>query len=296
MLSPILLALLAATAIVPSFPRANAMHGGAHLSVDPALSSGDPGQMVAVSVLVSDVNDLLAYDVELNYNTAALSASCEFSLGTVFDGMSVFPVVSECNDATGIVRSARALLGGATKDVSSPEAIMYITFTVDQTLDSDLTINTDSQLVALVGGSATSVAYQKTDGQFLAPPTVGLHRWDASVSPSDRQKFLGSGETSLTLVGTVRMQQLATRGGFAFIVFDVIAPDGSLVGQVQSNIVFVNPGEIKDVSAPYAFPPVAGRYELFATLWRGPSLDFFVPGDTVSGLHFFVNAGAEESP
>lgn len=277
-------------AIVPSMPLAYSSHGGAHISVDPVLLSGDPGQTLSVAVMVSDVMDLVAYDVELNYNTAALSStSCEFSAGTVFDGMSKFMVLQDCSNPTGTARSAVTLLGGATKDVSTPEAVMYITFVVDNSLDSPLSINTDSLLVAIVGGIATSVAYAATNGNFLAPPVVGLHRWDSSVAPSDRNKFLGKGETMVTLVGTVRMTNQATRGGYAFVVFDVIDPSGNLVDQVVSNTVFVNPGEIQDVSASYSFPATQGRYELFATLWRGPSLDFFVQGDTVSGLHFFVH-------
>ncbi len=291
-------------AIVPSIPRGYSIHGGAHLSVDPVLLSGDPGNTIMVSVMVSDVTDLVAYDVELDYDTAALSATncalgdflpppappgTEPGTGTVFEGMPRFYASTECNDATGVIRSAVTLLGGATKDVFGPELVMIITFVVDNTVDTPLTINADSQLVALVGGAASLIGYEKSDGSFLAPPQAQLHRWDASVSPSDRQKFLARGETMLTLVGTVRMTNKATRGGYAFVVFDIVDPNDVLVAQIPSNTVFVNPGEIVDVSAPYTFPATQGRYEIFATLWRGPSLDFFVAGESISGLHFFVH-------
>ncbi len=277
-------------AIVPSAPRVHS-NPDTMLTVDPLILSGDPGDMFTVTVYVSDVMDLVAYDVQLDYNTAAISATCEFDAGTVFDGMPVFvvPEGTICDDPTGVARSSRSLLGGVTKDVFAPQPVMILTFTVDSTQDSDLAINPGSILVQLIGGDTVPVPYGIVNSVFLAPPTAQLHRWDASVSPSDRNKFLSRGETSVTLVGTVRMTNKAIRGGYAFVTFDVIGPDGSPVATLDSNTVFVNPGEIVDVSALYDFPSTQGRYELFATLHRGASLDFFVSGESTSGLHFFVH-------
>jgi len=304
-LSPILLAILAILSMVPAIPRGAALVATPpSITMSPTLITQDVGGSFDLAIYVSDILDLIAYDVEINYDTNALTAtSAEFDgchdldgdlfpeTCMVFFGMSQFVVVADVTDGTGSVRSARTLLSGATKDVFGPEALMIIHFTVDNVADSLLTINDASVLVTLVGMTPTPCylgCYTETEGSFQAPPAVALHRWDASVAPSDRQQFLSSGDTKVTLVGTVKMHNLASRGGYAFVVFDILFPGGG-GDSIASNIVFVEPGQIVDVTAEYTFPGVTGRYELFATIWRGPSADLFVPGDTTSGLHFFVH-------
>ena len=171
------------------------------------------------------------------------------------------------------------------KNVGAPEPVLIITFVVDNSLDSFFDITAD-QIV--VGPTPTFLAHDTVDGEFLSPPVVEMHRFDVSVAPSDRQRFLSRGELSVTLVGTIRMHNLATRGGFGFIIFDIVDPTGNSFS-VMSNIVFVNPGEIANVQATFTYSAIMGRYELFGTLFRGPTETFFVPGESTSGLHFFVH-------
>ena len=307
-LSPILLAILAILSMVPAIPRGAALVvTPPSITMSPTLITQDVGGSFDLVVYVSDIMDLIAYDVEINYDTNALTAtSAEFTgchdldgdlfpetctVFSSFSPMSQINVVSNVTDGTGSVRSVRALLGGLSKDVFIPEALIIIHFTVDNVADSLLTVSDASVLVTLVGMTPTPCylgCYTETEGSFQAPPAVALHRWDASVAPSDRQQFLSSGDTKVTLVGTVKMHQLAARGGYAFVVFDILFPGGG-GDSIASNIVFVEPGQIVDVTAEYTFPGVQGRYELFATIWRGPSADLFVPGEYTSGLHFFVH-------
>ena len=293
--SPILLALITTIAIVPALPIAKVNAQTPTLFVDPGLVSGDIGQTFDIYVMMSDVSNLLAYDVTLEYNTAALSyvnvdfddGACPYGVCTVFVGMSHFSIVESANDATGTIRTAQTLLGGITKNVGAPEPVLIVTFSVDNSLDSFFDITND-QIVVKVGPSPAFLPHDTVDGEFLSPPVVAMHRWDVSVAPSDRQRFLSRGELSVTLVGTMRMHNLATRGGYGFIIFDIVDPTGNTFS-VMSNVAFVNPGEIVNVYATFTYAGIMGRYELFGTIYRGPTETFFVPGEFTSGLHFFVH-------
>jgi len=285
-ISPILLATLAMLTIIPAAPFVSVRAQPPTLMTDSAIYAGDPGSFFDVFVLMCDVNDLLAYDITVSYDTSILTAmAADFDTSTLVAGTPHFNVVASVSDPTGTVRYAMSFTGGYTQDVVGCLPAMIISFVVQQTGDSAIDINDDD---IVIGPPPAFLMHDTVDGLFQAPPAVQLHRWDASVSPSDRQKFLSKGETMLTLVGTVRLTNQAVRGGYAFIVFDIVGPNGELT-QAVSNTVLVNPGEIVDVSAPYEFAAVTGRYEIFATLWRGPSLDLFVQGDTLTGLHFFVH-------
>ncbi len=277
--------MIATLSILPAMPLA-ARAQSPSLMTDSALYTGDPGQFFAVTVFLCDVSSLLAYDVTLSYNTNVLSAvSADFDTSTLAAGTPHFNVVTDVNDGVGEVRYAMTFTGGFMMDVPGCMPALIVNMKVDQSADSPLNIIND-QIV--IGPSPTFLDHTATGGLFQAPPTVQLHRWDASVSPSDRQKFLSKGETTLTLVGTVRMTNQAVRGGYAYVVFDIVGPNGELT-QATSNTVFVNPGEIVNVFATYEFAAVTGRYEIFATLWRGPTADFFVQGESTTGAHFFVH-------
>jgi len=320
-LSPVLIAiiasmsLLSSTAIPQVFAQTAALGVQAGPSPGNTLAAGNPGDTFTVQVLISEVSNLVGYDVTLHYNNLALTAtSVDFGTNTAFclDAQGV-PHSGGCRPThvfvqmnqldTGIIRSAQSLLSGDTMNVdalSGALPVFIVTFTVVARLNSPLHIFPDDEcacqsIAAIVGGVSTPVAHMTNDGAFFAEPNillVGAYANASFAGASPKVVHLKKGETSTTLQSTISLASNETVAGFAFVVFDMIGPHGATF-EVVSNELVLLPGDLKTVSALF---PVdsncaisCGTYVIFVTLWRGGVDSDTAPFQQATGFHFRVN-------
>jgi len=276
-------------AIVPEAPSLLVhAQGTATLEVSPAASAGDLGSTITISIMLSNVDNLVGYDVGLSYDPSVLSAvGANFnSAPDVFTGLNPFVVTGSCSNNIGACESAQVLLGGASAMVSSAQ-LFSVDFKVLQGTPTSLTI-TKSDIAALVSGSVVSVPVVVSNGNFLVPPSLTFILPNATVAAGQRTSRLSRGDTQVTLQGFISYDSTNVRAGFGGVLFDIIDPNG-VDTPVTSNIAFFFPGQSATVTATYTFATsgnAIGTYHIIATMLRCPDPSSCVNGQTTTGLFF----------
>src|SRR4029077_577216 len=191
-------------AIVPDAPSLLVhAQGTASVAVSPAASAGDLGSTITVAVTISNVDNLVGYDIGLSYDPTVLSAvgSNFNSAPDVFAGMSPFVVTGSCSNGVGACESAQVLLGGSSVTVSTAQ-VFSVDFKVLTASPSVLTI-TKSDVAALVSGAIVSVPVTVSNGNFLVPPALTFIAPNATVAAGQRTQKLSNGATQVTLQGFI---------------------------------------------------------------------------------------------
>lgn len=311
MLSPALIAIIASIALMPNIPYSplHPVHanitGVATLAVSSVANPGDslfvgnPGDTFTLQVLLDNAPALVGYDVSLIYNGHAIHASSvDFLMHTPFVGHSPLILHNNVSDASGVIRSTEVLQGGDSVDVTDfttgPLPIFTVTFTVVARASSPLHIITDQEcicqsLVVLDSGSVVDQPVITFDGMFFAEPNVQLSKWNATIANNQKTSILAHGDKSVTLISEVRLRSNETVAGYAFVVFDIIDPNG-VDNPLLSNTVFILPGQQLQVTANFNFGTLTGVYTVFVTLWRGSDPNAMAPFETATGQHFQVKA------
>jgi hypothetical protein len=295
-LPSITLTLLTLLMILPSLP-AHALGGVPTVAVSPGFNARVVGETFAVSLAVSDVPHLLAYDVTLNYNNLALSAqSVDFTSRTVFSSfcattppkcLSAFiPSPGIISDDTGTVRAAYTLLGGAEVSVTAEQPLMIITFKVIGAFDSALTIS-DATLAVVCGTSACALTPQILSGSFLVPPSMSFVAPNGSCLDCGDNVGHLQGNIDTHLASTVRLSPTAARGGYAFVRFTVIDPN-RVRHTVDSSIVFLFPSNSTTVTVPLSYEPVTGTYQVLVTMFACPVPTVCIQRQTAPGVFFRI--------
>jgi len=278
-------------AVIPEAPSL-LVHatGPAVVAVDPAISAADVGGSFTVSVTINNVNSLVGYDVILNFDPSVLSCTAA-SFPAILPNN--FPVGGHnfCSNGTGSSETAAASIGGSSASLSSPTAVMMLTFTPLQATFATLQIAL-AQLAVLPGPTLAPVT--TSDGTFGVPPSLTFILPNATVAPGQRLSRISKGATQVTLVGYVLLLSSNVRAGFGGVTFDVIDPTG-VDTPVQSNIGFGFPGDSLTVTATYTFATsgfAIGTYHIVATILRCTTSDAAtcVNGQTLNGLFFKLKA------
>jgi hypothetical protein len=263
----------------------------ATVAVNPQASSAPLGATFTVQVDVSNAANLIGYDLTLNYAGSILNVvSADFSTTTLIAPLcassSCFPVVTGFSDTLGTVRTAFAILGGSTVQVTTPQALLKVTFKVVGAGDSPLAL-TNVGLVGLLNGGAVSIPATTTDGQFLLPPSLVFRPPNAQALAGDGNGCTGNVDCSdIILTGYIMLATDATRAGFGGVRFTLVGPQGTHT--YDSNIVFLFPGQSATVTHYIPLTNVAGTYQLFATILLCPVPTSCTPGQTVTGVSFRV--------
>lgn len=272
--------------------------GNAQAAVDPASSAAPVGQTFTVSVTLNNVNNLIGYDVVLNYDPTVMSCISEAS-PNIF-GMSNFPVSGHnfCSDPTVSAEAAAVSIGGSSVSLATPTAIMTLTFRVLASSIVPIHISS-AQLVALVGGVVTAVPTDTSDGQFGVPPTLVFVKPNATASPRTSIQYEGNTPHPVitTLQGFILMTSSNVRAGFGGVMFDVIAPNGHDY-PVKSNIVFLFPGQSATVTAKFDFTANGnawGTYHILVTMLSCTDPASCVTAQTATGLTMILLQGQCEN-
>ncbi len=280
--SPVHLLLLALSAILPVASLSPVHAQAPTVAVNPNSVAAGLASSFTVTVDLTDVANVVGYDVTLLFNNAALSVtSVDFdSPTTLFGGLDCAPtcilgVVSLSSNTLGQVRSARALLGGNL--AQSPGTLMSITFMVTGPADSPLTLS-NVAIAAAVNGSAVGVPVTVVSGNFFLPPNIlfvapNLSRCTPTGLPTDPQcssvqhtKFNSAHPNSMPILCSIQLDPLALRSGFGGCMIDVRDPNG-FNSISSSNLVLLRPGQSATVTATFAYTTSAtlGSYSVFAT-------------------------------
>ena len=298
-LTPILLAMLTIASTTAAIPLSSAFGAGnAVVQTDMPVYAADVGGTFQVSVQVSNVNNLVGYDVVLQYNSAILSAqSVDFSssatlIGPYCSGGQCLPVRTFFSDAAQTVESAFTLLGGVTTSVSafSPATLFTVTFLVVSPGDSALTISS-AQIAAESGGSAVPVPTTIMSGQYLLPPTLNFVAPNGQPAAS-HTLHLFKGQTAINYTGLIQLSPTAPRAGFGGVVITVVNPAQTEVYTVTSTIAFMFPGQSATVWGIVDFSdnPIIGTYTVTVTMLRCPLPSGCITGATANGQPFKVKA------
>jgi hypothetical protein len=292
-ISTLSIATLAILALFTSFPLRVHAQGGASLSVNPPILAGNPGDTFAISVTVDQVSALVAYDVQLQYNGLGVHAmSVDFSGPFAGSGCNVFPVIQSSNDAVGIIRAAVTTFNGCTVSVSSPTPVFVVNFQVVARLNSPFHVFTDSDcacasLAQFMSGNIITVAHTTSDGNFFAEPNIIFHQ-TYNITTTPRNPRLSLGQSSVTLSSILTLPRGEDLTGFAYVVYDVITPDGKDIS-IQSRAVFLAIGQSATITVTYSFGTQAGTYSVFGTIWRGSTFNTIVQFQTLAGQNFRVH-------
>ena len=283
---------------ISALPRAHATTQ-ASLVVNPSFTVGNPADVFTVEVDVDNVASLVAYDVQLHYNGAAVHAqSVDFSGPFAGSGCNTLVLIHSSSDPVGLIRSAVTTFSGCNVNVddftTGPVPVFVATFTVASRANSAFHVTLDSECACSAlaqidtSGNIVAVPHSSADGNFFAEPNITFHS-SYNITTTPRQPKLSQGFTSVVLSSTIRLPNGEKLSGFAFVVYDVITPSGNDV-TIQSNEVFLNPGNIATVSATFSFGTQVGTYSTFGTLWRGSAPNAIAPFATLSGQNFQVHS------
>jgi len=295
-IAPVLMVFFSFMAVLPEAAPLVHAQGTPTVSVSPTFNAADTGSSFQVAIALDGVSDLVAYDVGMSYNTAALSASsinC-FGPGTLFGTApsgSVFPVACTIDNFAGQVECSGTLLGGVTIATASG-SLCIINFTALGPFSSDLTI-LNPQIISVCGGSACQVEVSVVNGTFLSPPVLSFIIPNATTAPGERVRHIFKGQTTVDLQAFIMLVPNAAFSGFGGVIFTIVDPSGNQF-TVQSNIAFMFPGNSATVTANFDIVGnnggTTGTYLLFATLLRCPLPTACAQGSTVQGLSFKVKA------
>ncbi|TMI18558.1 hypothetical protein E6H36_13315 [Candidatus Bathyarchaeota archaeon] len=286
-ITPLLIAVLSLMTVIPEAPSL-LVHatGPAVVAVDPAISAADVGGSFTVSVTVNSVDMLVGYDVILNYDPSVVSCTAA-SFPVILPNNFPVGLHNFCSNGTGSAEAAAVSLGGSSASISSPTAVLVLTFTPLQASFATLQIAL-AQLAVLPGPTIAPVT--TSDGTFGVPPSLTFIIPNATVAAGQRLSRISHGDTQVTLVGFVLMLSSNVRAGFGGVTFDVIDPNG-VDTPIQSNIAFGFPGDSLTVTATYTFDTsgfAIGTYHIVATVLRCTTSDpsTCVNGQTLTGLFF----------
>ncbi len=275
-ISPTLIALITLITMIPGFTLVpvNALNSVPTLQVDPANNAADLGQSFTVSILVSDVTDLIAYDVSLEFdNTALKVTSIDFVSPGVLIGSFLpsqrFRVAATTDLSTvnslASLRSAFTLLSGLTTTVVDPQPLVTVTMEVIGSTDSSLNL-VNTELVALsLSGDVSAVPHQVFNGAFFVPPPIEF------IPPSATFGFDG-GSTIVRFRGFIRLSPTALRAGFGGVRLTMVTPSGQTF-IVDSQIVFFFPGQSTRTETFFTIQRERGPFTLFETILRCASTD-----------------------
>lgn len=262
--------------------------GPAVVAVDPAVSAADVGGSFTVSVTVDNVNSLVGYDVILTYDPSVLSCTAATFPSILPNPYGVFGH-NYCSDGTASAEAASVSVGGSSLSISSPTAVLVLSFKPLQATFATLHISL-AQLAVLPG--PTSAPVVTSDGTFGVPPSLTFILPNATVVPSQRLSRISDHITQVTLVAFVLMLSSNVRAGFGGVTFDVIDPNG-IPTTIASNIAFGFPGDSLTVTATYTFATsgyAIGTYHISVTILRCTTPDSCVNGQTRTGLFFKLKA------
>ena len=292
--SPILLAVLtlaSTIAVIPALPAFGS--GNAIVQTDMPVYAADLGTTFTVAVQVSNVNNLIGYDVTFNYDPSVLSVqSVDFQSSATLIGP--FCSANQClplrhNNVPGTIASAYTLFGVSTT-VSSPAALFIATFLVTSSGSSDLTISA-ATVAAESGGIAVSVPTTVISGEYVLAPNLFF------VPPNGQPAgghslHLFKHQTSINYTGLVQLDPNATQGAFGGVVITVVNPTQSEVYTVTSTTAFMFPGQSATVWGIVDFSdnPQIGTYTVTVTLLRCPQPTACITGATAVGQPFKVKA------
>ncbi len=303
--SPIHILLLALSAIIPVASLAPVHAQSPTVAVNPSTVAAGLGSSFTVTIDLTDVANVVGYDVSLFFNNAALSiTSVDFkSAATLFGGLGCAPacnlgVVALSSNALGEVRSARALLAGNT--AQSPGTLVSVTFSVTGSQDSPLTLD-GVQVAQDVGGNAVPAPVTAVSGNFFLPPNILFTAPNLSqctqalpqCAPVQHIKFNPAHTGNLPIICSIQLDPNAPRAGFGGCMIDVRNPNG-VDSFSSSNLAFLFPGQSGTVTATFTYTTSAslGSYSVFATALDCVANDLSsctLGPTTVGGLHFKMN-------
>ena len=274
-LSPLLIVAIALMGAIPETPFLAQAQTTATLSVNPSFNVGDVGSTFLVEVDLSGVGSLIAYDVSLCFNPAALQAiAVDFDTTTIVAGTSHFNIATTVDNLSGCVRYAVTLLSGTTIDASGTVAILFVTFQVVAAQDSTLNIM-NPQVVQLLNGVPVSVdSILLNNSLFSVPPTVLIVPPYSDVHSGERIRHISKGQDHVDLIGYIQLAPNSTRPGFGGVMFDMIGPGGEV--QVPSNVAFMFPGNSTTVTGTFFYPLASSSigtysYSVFALRCVSPT-------------------------
>jgi len=292
--TPILLAVLtlaSTLAVIPALPAFAT--GNAIVQTDSPVYTADIGTTFTVVVQVSNVVNLIGYDVTLHYDPSILAAqSVDFQGPDTLIGP--FCAANQCLpirhiSIPGSIHSAYTLLSVSTT-VSSSEALFMATFSVIGAGNSDLSISPAS-IVAETGGVAVAVPTTVMSGQYLPAPNLFF------VPPNGQPAaahtlHLFKGQTAINYTGLIQLDPNATSGAFGGVVITAINPTQTEVYTVTSTTAFMFPGQSATVWGIVDFSdnPQIGTYTVTVTMLRCPSPSACITGATAVGQPFKVKA------
>ncbi len=282
-----------------------------------SIFTGNPGENFSIAVFMSHIDNLIGYDITLEYAPQMLRVAAVDTVDTVFCLDAVGVPHGSCrgtcfflcanvknNPAVGLIRVIQ-LVSTPTNamnvdDTTGDLPAFIVTFQAisRETHNSALHIFTDGECAcpSIEVSGFTGLAHSTSDGAFYGEPNIvmlGVYQSASFATAIPTVSSLSLGQANVTLQSTLSLGANETVAGFAFVVFDVIYPNGTDVPAV-SNTVILAPGDVRTVTAVLSFSSTCsascGTYQILATLWRG-ALEFdMVPFMHESGSRFWVSS------
>jgi hypothetical protein len=241
-------------------PRVHAAPG-ATLAVSPTSIMGVPGgSSSTVSIQISNVTNLVAYDVILSWSPSILTCTSLTDAGTIFSSLPHQTILLECG--FGFARIATTLLGTTVSvPAGSSLPILFVTFAFVGFGMSSLIINSDT----LVDNTASNIPHTDTNGVASTPPPAqaSLLHWKAR--PDIKHLSISTRGTVDTLFADVA-ETSGVHQAFVRVIFRVISAAGD-VSSASTSITLLAPGQEAIISGVFTAPSTLPlRYFVFATL------------------------------
>jgi hypothetical protein len=230
--------------------------------------------MFTVSINASNIQNLIAFDLTIQYDTTVLKATNLTLTGGLFDPLPHFILKQEIIPTAGTVRVAETLLATSVNVTSAK--LFLANFKMNTAGRSALHFQ-NSQVVTLVNGAVTSIPFTALDGQVTSPPSVVLVKTGATVA-HHHLSISHYGPTQ-TLIGLVANE--GTNPAYAKIHFTVISSSGNTTF-ADTSVILVAPGATVEMDAFWTTQASPDSYAGVATLIRSPDNSTFVPGESAT--------------
>lgn len=250
--------------------------------VDPATSTGNPGDSFSININIQDVTMLYSYGIKMGFNRYVLEVTSVTEGPFLSDAVSTAFVAKVFPDYIDIGCTTL----GVSPGVDGSGTLFSVTFLVKDTGDSLF----DVYYSVLLDPSLTAIAHTTTNGFFEGAATANLVR--RSAWPEHHHFVVSKDEdfdgvyANQTL--NAKVKNLATIDLYAYATFEIVRGDG-FVATVITDTVLVIPDTIVELTGDFTLNGTdAGKYAVTTKVMYSYSGSYYTQGAKMKGFSFAV--------
>jgi hypothetical protein len=219
---------------------------GPVISISPQNTSANPGDTFTISVMISGVTDLYAWEVKLTWEPGVLELNTITEGFFLKSGGMTFPA-KDIDNIFGEALFGVTLIA-APMGVSGSGELATLAFTVEEAGQCALALVETALVDHTVPDPGSDIAHSSEDGYFSTPHEANLVRRSAWPEHHHYKVYPGDEDEYMTL--SAKVKNVGPADLYVKVVYELVQ-DAGMIYVVETDAVIVPPGTITPVSADF---------------------------------------------